>query len=310
MLHHGSLKGAARGGGAELIGKLNDRRDVRGDMLGVETGDGLAVDQQAVAAEDDRSLDAFALPDGRDEVAYGWHGRSAKGCRKHTRSPSEVKLLIRLKLALLPDTLRLLKMIANTPHFSARIPRRWVTGALAVVAALAAACDGPLTNPAATENATQAFFVHALTGSPLAGSTAITFPGRAVTRVDGTYQFDVAFDINSDGNVVLLPPELVGQNPSGNRLVGIIKGIGTFDQITSAPLSGYTVDSVTVIGRGQAVAVQAQEPVCFTGSPGAPYLYAKIVIDSVDVVGRGIYGRAMIGGDCGYRQLVAGFPAF
>ena len=201
-------------------------------------------------------------------------------------------------------------MTPNTPYFIVRIPSRLLAVGVAAIAAFAGACDGPNTGPGVSEDATQAFFVHALSGSPLSGSTAIAFPARAVTRVDGTYNFDVAFDINSDGNVVLLPPELVGQNPSGNRLVGIIKGIGTYDEITAAPLTGYTVDSVTVVGRGQAVAVQAQEPVCLTSNPAAPYLYAKMVIDSVDVVGRGIYGRAMIGGDCGYRQLIAGFPSF
>jgi hypothetical protein len=310
MLHHGSLKRAARSGGSELIGELNDRRHMCGDVLGVEARDGLAVDQQAIAAEYDGRLDAFALPDGRDEVAYGWHGRSAKGCRKHTRSPSEVKLLIRLKLPLLPDTLRLLKMISNPPHFLTRIPRALFACALVVGAGFVGACDGPSTTPGQAENATQAFFVHALNKGSFAGSTAITFPGRSVTRVDGTYQFDVAFDIDTNGNVMLLPPEMVGQDPSGNRLVGIVTGIGSYDAITEAPLSGYTVDSVTVIGRGQAVAVQAQEPLCISSNPAAPYLYAKIVVDSVDLVGRGIYGRAMIGGDCGYRQLIAGFPAF
>jgi hypothetical protein len=310
MLHHGCLKGAARGGGAELIGKLNDRRHMRGDVLGVEAGDGLAVYQHAVAAEDDGCLDAFALPDGRDEVAYGWHVRSAKGCRKHTRSPSEVKRLIRLKLPLLPDTLRLLKMLSNPPHFAMRIPRGLYAGALFVCATIAGACDGPTNYPGQSQNATQAFFVHAMNGGAFAGSTAITFPGRSVTRIDGTYQFDVAFDIDTNGNVMLLPPELVGQNPSGNRLVGIITGIGSYDAITAAPTVGYTVDSITVVQRGQAVAVQAQEPVCLSSNPVAPYLYAKIVVDSIDLVGRGIYGRAMIGGDCGYRQLIAGIPSF
>jgi hypothetical protein len=201
-------------------------------------------------------------------------------------------------------------MISNTPHFRARISRRLLPGALLVCAAIIGACDGPTDTSGQTENATQPFFVHALTGSPLAASTALAFPARAVTRVDGTYNFDIAFDINSAGLVVLLAPELVGQNPAGNRLVGIITGIGSYDLITEAPLTGYTVDSAVVVARGQAVAVQAQEPVCQSGTPSAPYLYAKIVIDSVDLVGRGIYGRAMIGGDCGFRQLIAGFPAF
>jgi hypothetical protein len=181
---------------------------------------------------------------------------------------------------------------------------------LLVCAAVVDACTGPTTVSGLTQNGTQPFFVHALSGSALATATALAFPARSVTRVDGTFNFDVAFDIDASGNVILLTPELVGQNPAGNRLVGIITGIGSYDAITEAPLTGYTVDSTTVVSRGQAVAVQAQEPNCNTSNPSAPYLYAKIVIDSVDLVGRGIYGRTMIGGDCGYRQLIAGFPAF
>jgi hypothetical protein len=201
-------------------------------------------------------------------------------------------------------------MISNQPHFPARIQRGVFACALLVCAAIVGACDGPSNVPGQSENATQAFFVHALNGSPSAASTGITFPGRSVTRIDGSYQFDLAFDIDAAGNVVLYPPELVGQDPSGNRLVGVITGIGSYEAITEAPTVGYTVDSVTTIGRGQAVAVQAQEPICLSANPVAPYLYAKLVVDSIDIVGRGIYGRAMIGGDCGYRQLVAGFPSF
>jgi hypothetical protein len=200
-------------------------------------------------------------------------------------------------------------MMTKFPWFRSEFPRRLVPGALIVCAAVVGACDGPST-AGQTQNVTQPFFVHALTGSPLATSNAITFPGRSVTRVDGTFNFDVAFDIDANGNVVLLAPELVGQNPAGNRLVGIKGGLGSYDNILEAPLSGYTVDSTTTLSRGQAVAVQAQEPVCSTSTPTAPYLYAKIVIDSVDLVHRGIYGRTMIGGDCGFRQLIAGYPAF
>jgi hypothetical protein len=201
-------------------------------------------------------------------------------------------------------------MTTNFLLFRTEVQRRLIPGALVVCAAMLGACNYASQAAGTTQNATQPFFVHALSGSPLATSNAITFPGRSVTRVDGTFNFDIAFDINAAGNVVLLSPELVGQNPGGNRLVGIQTGIGSYDNILEAPLTGYTVDSTTVVQRGQAVAVQAQEPICTTSNPTAPYLYAKIVIDSVDIVNRGIYGRAMIGGDCGYRQLIAGFPAF
>jgi hypothetical protein len=201
-------------------------------------------------------------------------------------------------------------MISNTLRVRAGIRRRLLPGVIVAFAAAVGACKDPLNFPGQSANGTQPFFVHALTGSPLITATAIAFPGRSVTRVDGNYNFDVAFDIDANGNVVLMPPELVGQNPAGNRLVGILKKTGSFDDITEAPFSGYTVDSVTVVSRGQPVVVQAQEPICATSNPGAPYLYAKIVIDSIDVVGRGIFGRAMIGGDCGYRQLIPGIPNF
>jgi hypothetical protein len=202
-------------------------------------------------------------------------------------------------------------MIANTSRvYRSQAHRRLVAVVLFAAIGALGACGGPSLAAGTTDNETQPFFVHALTGSPLATSTALAFPARAVTRVDGSFNFDVAFDINPEGFVVLLPPELVGQDPTGNRPVGIIKSTSTYDNLIEAPLTGYTVDSVTVVGTGQAVAVQATEPVCLTGNPTAPYLYAKIVIDSIDYVGRGIYGRAMIGGDCGYRQLIPGFPAF
>jgi hypothetical protein len=193
---------------------------------------------------------------------------------------------------------------------AAKTHLRLIPVALLMIASIIGACDDPNNVPGVSELATQPFFLHALTGSPFDGSTAISFPTRAVTRVDGNFDFDIAFDINSQGQIVLLPPELVGQNPGGNRLVGIMTGVGLYDSINQAPLLGYTVDSATIVSVGQAFVSQAQETACLTANPAAPYLYAKLVVDSIDLIGRGIYGRAMIGGDCGYRQLVAGFPTF
>jgi hypothetical protein len=47
-------------------------------MLGVEMWHGLAIDEQAIAAEDNRGIDAIALPNCRDEVSNGGQGTSRR----------------------------------------------------------------------------------------------------------------------------------------------------------------------------------------------------------------------------------------
>ena len=185
-----------------------------------------------------------------------------------------------------------------------------LSAALVACMAVVSACDAPKVAPGRSNNSTQVFFVHARSGSPLASSTAILLAARAATRVDGSFGFDVAFDIDSKGYVLVLSPQVVGQNPAGNKLVGVITNIGLYNDITEAPLSGYTLDSAVAVRAGQAFVVQSQEPLCASSNPSLPYLYAKMVIDSVDYPHRGIYGRALITGDCGYRSLIPGFPAF
>jgi hypothetical protein len=192
--------------------------------------------------------------------------------------------------------------------YGAATLRRLALPALLLGAGLLCACSDPLTAAATDTNATAPFTVHALTGSGLDFADAIYFPLRTVARVDGSFSFDVAFDINAQGDVVLLPVSVVGQNPAGGRRVGIITPAGTFDSATEAPLSGYTVDSVTVVKLGQTAIVQAQEAVCSL-SP-TPYYYAKLVVDSLDRPARTLFGRVLINSNCGFRSLVPGLPRF
>ncbi len=46
------------------------------EILRVESGDHLAVDQQSVAAENHRGFHSVALPDGGDEIPNARHSRS------------------------------------------------------------------------------------------------------------------------------------------------------------------------------------------------------------------------------------------
>jgi hypothetical protein len=179
-------------------------------------------------------------------------------------------------------------------------------GAIVLGAAIMGACSDLAKPTAQFDNADQPFFVHALTGAPLPFATALALPAKSVTRVDGTFAFDVAFDLNAQGDILLLPVRVVGQNPSGSRQVGILKPGGAYENIGLAPTTGYVLDSVTVLRKGEPAIIQAQEAACSLSL--SPYMYARIVIDSVDVVGRSMYGRTTININCGFRSLKLGLP--
>lgn len=200
-------------------------------------------------------------------------------------------------------------MISKTAPFRALLHfARLRVPALAVGLSLVAACDDPFKVRAQFENVSQPFAVHALSGSQLAFATAINLTVKSVTRVDGAFAFDVAFDLDARGDVVLLPVNVVGQNPAGSRRVGIHKPNVSYESVSEAPRGGYVVDSVTVVRRGEAAVIQAQVSACALSL--TPFLHAKIVVDSIDTGTRLMFGRILINQNCGFRSLAPGLPAF
>lgn len=183
----------------------------------------------------------------------------------------------------------------------------WLLGMLAV-AAYAGACSDPFRMTAQFTNATQPFTVHALTGTPTYFATALSVQSNTTTKVDGSFSFDVAFDIDPSGNIVFLPPHMVGENPLGNRRVGLLKSTSTYTNLTEAPLDGYVYDSVTVAPLGVPVVIQAPSSSC--SIYGLPNIYAKVVIDSVDTRTRTMWGRSLVDLNCTFRSLSEGMPTF
>ena len=196
-----------------------------------------------------------------------------------------------------------LKMFAK-PAFLTRLAAPVVLGCTVLLGA----CDNPTANLAQLTNYESVFQVHALTGSPLIYPSALAIALRAPAHVDGTFSFDVAFDLNAAGQIVLVPVALVGQNPSGQRTVGIQVIPGGYDALTAAPKTGYNSDSVTVAKAGDAIAVQSTQIAC--QGRISPYLYAKIVIDSLNLPSRTLYGRTIVDINCGFRALTIGLPTF
>ena len=184
--------------------------------------------------------------------------------------------------------------------------------ALAIVAsaAILTACDDPDLLRASLPTVEDTYTVFALTGTPAAYPSGINTYVRAAVRVDGFGNFDVAFDIDNQGRAILYPVQKIVSSLSGSRRVGLRKVPGTFESVTEAP-SGTYADSVIVASEGDVVVVQSIR----NGSGDAcqfdisPYIYTKMLVDSISADARTIKVEAVLDPNCGFRSFESGVPS-
>ena len=194
-----------------------------------------------------------------------------------------------------------------------RIPLRFPMSSLrrsraAVVACavLAVAC-GDITRQKATyASAATSYSVYTITQSPPALPNALNFLG-GVTRASSSFAFDIAFDIDANGRVIVYPVRALGGAPAGTlKHVGLQAVSGTFESILEAPAAGYDTVSAKTISIGSTLAVELRDPTaCFSYSIlQSQLLYAKLTVDSIDAPSRHIWGKLVVDPNCGYRGLV------
>ena len=181
--------------------------------------------------------------------------------------------------------------------------------AAVLAAAFANACGDPTGLKASLLNSVDTLSVFALSGTPPNYPSAIAFLSRQTVRVDGSASFDVAFDINADGNTVIYPVKLIVAS-GGSRPVAMQKIAAGFDQVAEAPKTGYQADSALVALPGETIVVQSQHnfgsDLCqFAINPN---IYAKIAVDSVNLSSRTIYFRVGLDPNCGFRSFAEGLP--
>jgi len=162
----------------------------------------------------------------------------------------------------------------------------------AVVAAISAvavlnACGDPTSIQASLPTSVDSLSVFALSGTPAAYPSGISIVGRQPVRVDGFANFDVAFDINADGNAVIYPVRLVVASPGGSD-----------------------GDTALVMLPGEVVLAQAAHngngDLCqFALNPN---IFAKFAVDSVSLASRIIYLKMGVDPNCGFRSFVTGIP--
>lgn len=183
--------------------------------------------------------------------------------------------------------------------------------ALAVIASalVLTACGDPQGIIAQLPTVTDAYRVYALTGTPASFPSGINTYIRSAVRVDGNANFDVAFDLNGTGQVLVYPVQKVVSSITGNRQVGIKKVAGTAATVTIAPTGTY-LDSTVVAAPGDVIVLQALR----NGANDAcqfdisPYIYTRLVIDSVSVPTRSIFVGAILDPNCGFRSFESGLP--
>ena len=188
-------------------------------------------------------------------------------------------------------------------------------GLAAAVAFGVSACDNPNATANLVSVIADTLTVFALSGTPPSYPAGFLASSGAVTRADGSFNFDVAFDINGSNQVVVYPQKLVGVpcvagalncgGALGAKPVGLQRITVAFDSLTRGPAAGYQFDSTFALTPGQGLAMQVQSssqcPLSFS-----TVMYTKFVIDSIDTVRRAIYFRAVNNPNCGYRSLVPG----
>lgn len=201
---------------------------------------------------------------------------------------------------------------------------RTVLAALLVpIAGALAACGDPLGARASLSVSTDTLVVYSLSDpdparrdypdalntaatTGVVGGTVVVSP--RVLSASGSGDFDVAFDLDGSGKVVVLPQRRVVPG-AGGRSVGLLRSDVAFDALTEAPRRGYLTDSTAVtIAVGQTLVLQTQTSGCFNDSRGAtPIIFSKLVVDSVSAA-RAIHFRLTVDPNCGFRSFKPGVP--
>jgi hypothetical protein len=151
--------------------------------------------------------------------------------------------------------------------------------------------------------------VYAINGAPLGAPTALHVFSGSILAADASFSFDVAFDINANGQVVFLPQRAVASGLASTHSVALqVDSSNTFDAITKAPNTGYRADTAVVARVGQVVLAQVSDVNACGFSISGTTLYAKMQVRSLDLARRTLKLRYTVDPNCGFRSFASGIP--
>ena len=186
---------------------------------------------------------------------------------------------------------------------------RVATLVAAVLVVTGVACGSFTGVPAALSVMTDSGTVYALNGAPLGAPTALHAYSGTLVPADANFVFDVAFDLDSAGNIVALPQRAVASGLATTHTVSLATVPDTFEAVTSVPKGlSFRADTALIVKRNQVVIAQVTDGTACGVSLTGSTLFAKFVIRSIDRVNRSMTMRWVVDPNCGFRSFLPGVP--
>lgn len=184
------------------------------------------------------------------------------------------------------------------------------TGLFAALAFIlvAGACSDPFKLTARSSNIDTTLETWAITGTAPTLPSVLIVPGYTVTRPDAAGSFDIAFDIDANGKLVVLPVGSVVHALAGTRNIAFLRPAQSYESILEAPTKGWTNDSLLVLSVGDVFLTRIATLFCQFEI--RQQIYAKFRVDSIIVPERRAKISALIDPNCGFRSFQTGIPAF
>ena len=177
-----------------------------------------------------------------------------------------------------------------------------VVAALSLFVAMAAC--GSLTRPKAqTENATDTVTVYSLNGTPVDAPAGLWLFGRQAVVVNSGFAFDVAFDIDAQGQAKMYTVRYVAGGLASTHTVSLQRFTGGFDALERAPQSGYVADSLFSVNTGDVFVIQTTDPSACSFSIYSNVIYAKLEVLGIDPGTRTVRAHFTVDPNCGFFSL-------
>ena len=169
---------------------------------------------------------------------------------------------------------------------------------------------GSLTRPKAqTENSTDTVTVFALNGTPASAPAGVWLFGRSAVPVSAGFGFDVAFDLDTQGQATMYTVRYVAGSLSGAHSVALQRYTGAYDDLLKAPESGYVTDSLYSTKKGDVFVIQTSDPTACSFSIYSSVIYGKLEVLDIDPTARSIKTRFTVDPNCGFFSLIpSGIP--